>query len=50
MPPRQLTLELATAKASVAAQEQIVGNMLQRLSTTSPAPELAVMKQSEGDN
>ena len=46
----QLTLELVTAKASVATHEQIVGNLLERLSATSPVPELTGMKQSKGDN
>lgn len=47
---QQLALELATAKASLAAQEQIVGSMLQRLSATSPEPEPALVKQSEDGN
>ena len=45
---QQLALDLATARASVAAQEQIVGNMLQRLTATSAEPDLAVTKQAGG--
>lgn len=41
-------LELPTARASVATQEQIVSNMLQRLGATSPEPDLAVKKQAMG--
>jgi len=44
---QKLELELVAAKASVAAQEQIVGNMLQRLSATLPEPDSVKTQQVE---
>ncbi len=44
---QQLELALATARASVAAQEQLVDSMLERLTATSAEPEVAAAKGVE---
>lgn len=45
---QQLELALATARSSVAAQEQVVASMLERFSATAPGPDLAVKSPAEG--
>src|SRR2546428_2180397 len=44
---QQLELALATARASVTAQEQVVASMLERFSATAPGPDLAVKNPVE---
>lgn len=44
---QQLELALATARAAVAAQEQMVDSMLERLTATSAEPEVAAAKGVE---
>ena len=45
---QQLELALATARASVAAQEQMVAGMLERFSATAPDSDLTVKHPAEG--
>lgn len=45
---QQLELTLATAKSSVAAQEQIVASMLERFSATVPGPDSSAKNPPEG--
>jgi chromosome segregation ATPase len=44
---QQLELALATARASVTAQEQVVASMLERLTATAVEPDLTVAKDTE---
>ncbi|EWS66594.1 chromosome segregation protein SMC [Hydrogenophaga sp. T4] len=45
---QQLEVALAAAKSSVAAQEQVVANMLERFSATVPGPNLSAKNPLEG--
>ena len=45
---QQLELSLATARSSVAAQEQIVASVLERFSATAPDPDLAAKNTADG--